>query len=330
MRAIDLAAEMAHRGLISPEAPPLPFGSSGRPWYVSLVLGAAGWLASLFGFVFVLLLLEPDSPPVAALLGLVMLGASVALYRLARAGVFFEQLALALALAGQLALMYAFGAATESAGATAAFTAVLSAVLVLVLPNHFARLVSALFACLAWAMTIRLWWWGENWLNDPRVPVALLPALAGWLVIWVPVALGAHVLIARETKWMASGTWRVARPALTGMLFALSVGTWVTEPFAVLTFWIPTGEVAVNWLALWPLLSVAAALLAAVLASRVRHDAMVGVAIAGALLHLVQFYFLLGTTLVVKAYIMVAVGVVLLIAARTARLRATAAGRETA
>jgi uncharacterized membrane protein len=47
---------------------------------------------------------------------------------------------------------------------------------------------------------------------------------------------------------------------------------------------------------------------------------MIGLAVAGALLHLVQFYYLLGVSLAVKSYIMLGVGLVLLLSARSLRL----------
>ena len=139
------------------------------------------------------------------------------------------------------------------------------------------------------------------------------------MLIWLPVAFGVHRLIALEAEWMATGKRWIARPALTGLLVALSVGTWTSEPFAALSFWVPT-EVATSWLSIWPLLGVAAALFAAMSAFRLQSRALTGVAIAGALLHVVHFYYLLGVRLVVKSYIMLAVGAVLfLVASRLSR-----------
>jgi hypothetical protein len=287
---------------------------------VSLVLGAAGWLASLCGFLFAILLLEPDTAVGAGVMGATMLGAGFALYVADRDNAFFEQLALALTLAGQLALLYAVGQGTESPTAVAAFAAVLSAALALTLPNRFAKTLSTLFACIGWALTVRLGIWGEDWFDATRQSVAAVPALVAWLVIWAPVIVGTHVLIQREGEWMASDARRVARPVLTGLLVALSVATWATEPFAAVSFWRTSTEVPTNWLVVWPLLGVAAELFAGLCAYRLRHHAMLGVAIVGALLHLVQFYYLLGIPLVVKAYLMLVVGAVLLLTARWLRL----------
>ncbi len=321
MSTWELERAMAEQGLIPPDAPLLPFGAEGRPWFVSVVLGGAGWLASLFALLFVLLFFQPDTPAGAALLGVIMLGAGFGLYRADRDDAFFGQLALALSLAGQLALMYAFAQATESAVAVAGFTAALSTALVLWLPNHFAKALSAFFACVAWALFVRLGWWGDDLFARGRLAVPLLPALVGWFVIWAPIAVGVHVLIAREVVWMATDARRVARPALTGLMLALSVGTWASEPFAALPFWTPPAEIPVNWLVIWPLLAVVAALFSGLCAFRLRHRAMIGVAIAGALVHLVQFYYLLGVSLVMKSYVMLVLGAVLLVTARVLRTR---------
>jgi hypothetical protein len=320
VKATDLAGEMASRGFIGADADPLPFGATGTPWYVSAVLGTAGWLASLFAFLFVLLLFEPDTAAGIALAGIVMLGAGLGLYVADRDSAFFGQLALALSLAGQLGLIVAAAQATESASATAAFATLLAAVLVRTLPNHFARALSTFLACVSWALTVRFVGWGEVWFSDPDLSVGLVPALVGWIVIWAPVLLTAHALITNEPRWMASERRRIARPALTGLLVALSIGTWASQPFGALVFWAPAGEVPVNWLALWPLLGVATALFAAVCAFRLRHRPIIGLAVAGALLHLVQFYYLLGVSLAVKSYIMLGVGLVLLLSARRLRL----------
>ena len=316
MRAVDLAAEMARRGLVPADADPVPFGGAGRPWYVSAVLGIAGWLASLFGFIFVALWFNPDTAGGFAFAGVVMLGAGFGLYAVDRDNAFFGQLALALTLAGEIALFWAVADTTDSATATAGFAALLSVGLVLALPDHFARMLSTFVACVAWALTVRFGWWGAGSLQDPEAAVALGPALAGWLLIWVPVAVAAHLLIQREPMWMATDARRVARPALTGLLLALSVGTWASEPFAALPVGVAPAERATSWLALWPLLGMAAALFAGVCAYRLRHNAVLGVAIGGALLHVIQFYYMLGVTLVVKSYIMLAVGAALLVAGR--------------
>lgn len=314
--ASALVEELRRRNIVSDDARTrAPAPVEDRPWYISLVLGGAGWLAGVFALFFVFLLFEPETAAGMTLAGVVLIGSAFGLYVAGRTNAFLAQLALAFSIAGQLALVGAAIEATDSAAATAALTALLQLALLLVLPNRFAKVLAAFFFCIAWALTVRLWWWGEPTFGGSGIRVALLPALAGWLVVWVPIAAAVHASIAQEARWMATGARRIARPALVGLLVGLSLATWVSEPVASLRFWAPEDSYT-NWLALWPLLATAAALFAAVSAFRLRDRALIGVAIAGALLHVGQFYYLLGVSLIAKSVVMLAVGAAMLVAAR--------------
>jgi hypothetical protein len=308
----ELEAALAERGLLT-EAPSPPDGAGAdRPWFVSAVLGAAGWLAGVFILVFVYLLFEPDSGPELGLAGSMLVGAAYGLYRADRSGSFFAQLALALSIAGQIALCASFAVATESVAATAALTAVVQLGLLFVMPNALARVLAAFFACIAWALTVRFAWWDRSWLDSGAESVALVPALLGWLAIWAPIGATAEWLVRRERDWLATQLRSIARASSSGVIAALAVGTWASEPFASLPF----ARVGFsNWLALWPLLGTAAAAYAALCAVRFRNRALLGLAIAGGLTHALQFYFVLGVGLLAKAAIMAAVGATLLAAA---------------
>ena len=312
-----LSQELVKRGLLSDDAVPPPnlHKSIERPWFVSLVLGCAGWLAGVFGLIFVGLLFKPDGALDFSIAGLLMLAAAYGLYAVDRESAFFDQLALALSIAGQLAITFAAWEATDSAAGTAALVALMQLALLLLMPNRLARTIATFFACIAWVLALRFAWWGEDWFETHRQQVALVPALLGWIVIWVPLIIVTHVLIQSEVLWMARRAQPLARPALAGLLLSLSIGTWASEPFGSLQFWTPPGETYTNWLALWPLLAAATALFSATCAFRLRSRAMVGVGVAGALLHVMQFYFLLGTTLLAKSAIMIGVGVLLSIGA---------------
>lgn len=298
------------RGVLAPQSLPLDSSASARPWFVSLVLGFAGWLAGVFALIFISLVFTPDSAGEYAFAGLVTLAAAYGLYTVNRESSFFDQLALALSIAGQLAMILAGGEIFESAAGIAAFVAIMQVILFVMMPNRLAKLLAALLACIAWAVTVRFAWWSDD-LGTLR-ETSLLAALIGWLLVWLPVALLAHALIRSETAWMARGAQHFARPALSGLLVALALGTWVSEPFGSLQFW---SEPNTNWLALWPLLGAVAALFAAISAFRLRHRALVGLAILSALLHIVQLYFLLGVTLLVKSGIMLVCGLLLTVAA---------------
>jgi hypothetical protein len=241
----------------------------------------------------------------------VLLAAAFGLYAVDRESAFVDQLALALSVAGQIALTWAAGEATHSGAATAAWAGVLQLVILVVMPNRFARTLSAFLACIAWALTIRLAWWGQDSLFDYSHEVALGPALLGWLAIWLPVGIAAEALVRTECRWIATPWRRIARPALGGLIAGLAVGSRVTEPLAGLEVW-RLGAARPNWLALWPLFAFLGALFATLCAFRVRSRALIGLGIAGALLHVSHFYFLLGTTLLVKSILMLVVGAALL------------------
>ena len=320
----DLTDALVARKVIQRTGPP-PDAAEDRPWYISTVLGAAGWFAGLFTLVFVAILVEPETAAGFGFAGVVMLAAAFGLYAAARTA-FFDQLALAFSIAGQLALTWAFAEGTESAAGTAALVTLLQVALWVAMPNRLAKVLAAFFACIAWALAARFVVWGDALLSDVRDDVALGPALASWLVIWAPLLAASEVLIRREAAWMAERARTLARPALTGLLMALALATWASEPLGTLVFWGPPPGNQRNWLVLWPLLGVATALFAAVCAYRLKSRALVGLAIAGGLLHVIQFYYLLGTTLVMKSMIMLGVGVVLIVAAWSLERRSRVPG----
>lgn len=286
-----------------------------RPWYISIVLGFSGWLAGAFVLAFVATLFKPDTAASIALSGSILLAAAFGLYAADRNSEFFDQLALALSIAGQFALTWAAADATQSAAATAALVALMQVVLLAAMPNRLAKILAAFFGCCAWALAIRFAWWGDPGFDSARRSAALAPALAGWIVVWAPICGAVHLLVASERVWMAQSLRRIARPALTGLLVALSVATWASEPLFSLPFWEPEGTAKRDWLALWPLLNAGAALFAAVYAFRLRNRALIGLAAAGALLHVAQFYYLLGASLLIKSAIMISVGATALLAA---------------
>ncbi len=308
-----LAAALVERGVTTSRAVLPPSRSSDRPWFISAMLGLAGWLAGVFLLVFVELLFRPSRPGEYLLAAAVLMASAFGLYAIDRESAFFDQLALALSIAGQIAIGAAAGTATHSAAATAAWLAVTQCVLVVVMPNRLARAIAAFFACVGWALAIRFAWWGEHsWLSDARYAVSLGPALAGWGVIWIPVAALAIGAVAGEARWMASKARRIVRPALGGLLLALAFGTLASQPLDTFVFWSSTARPQTHWLVLWPLLNIAAAMVAGLAAFYLRNTALVGVAIAAALAHVMQFYYLLGATLLTKSCIMLAVGAVLL------------------
>jgi hypothetical protein len=315
-----LTSALVERGALGHPPAPLPSRANDRPWFVSTLLGVAGWLAGIFVIVLIEALFHPEKATGYAIFAVVLLPTAFGLYVADRGNAFFDQLALAFSIAGQIAATIAIAGATKSAAMTAGVVAVLQCFLLAVMPNALARSIAAFFGCVAWALAIRFAWWGEDNWGSSRAPITLAPALIGWFVIWTPIVAILAATIASEATWMASKARRIVRPALSGMLLALTFGTLASVPLEALeSLWNPKPQT--NWLVLWPLLNVAVAFIAGLGAFRLRNMALLGIAIAAALLHVVQFYYLLGTTLLVKSAVMLIVGALLLAAGVLLRRR---------
>jgi hypothetical protein len=314
----SLTAALARRGVLSADAtPPPPATATDRPWFIGLVLGVSGWLAGIVGILFIGMIFRPDSTPEFILTAVLLLAGAYGLYLADRENAFLDQLALAVSIAGQVMAVVAIENIVDNKSLTVGILGLLQIGLLFAVPNRLARVIAALFACLAFAFAFRLGLEGDNFGLEIR-PV---PGAVSWLVVWVPLMALTWLLIVREAHWMASSMRRIARPAVTGFLIALSLGTLISAPFeGAIVF---SGESRNSWLALWPLLAVGAALFAAVCALRLRSHALLGVAIAGALLHVLNFYFALSVSLLVKSCIMIVVGLMLFAAGMALRGRAT-------
>jgi hypothetical protein len=317
-----LLAEMRARGVIAADAPALPAVATDRPWFIVLLQGMAGWLAGIFLLIFLALVFKPDATSSIVLLGVILLGAAWGLYFADRNAVFLDQLALALSIAGQVAVTWGSIKDTETALPIAATLLVLQLLVFLVMPNKTARTLAALFACIAWVYMIRFLLvpgsGDEMFFNEGghHVP-PLLGAWTGplsWALRWLPLVALAWWLLARESQWMANRLRAFVRPALTGVLLALSAGILMADPFVTFMVGDRGVGVPVNWTALFPLLSIGLALFAAWCAFRLRSFGLLGFAVLGALLQLSRFYYFYGTSLMWKSAIMLLLGALLLAA----------------
>jgi hypothetical protein len=316
----ELEQALADRGLLDatqPVDPPAAAPATTRPWYIGLLLGVSGWLAGLFLLGFVGLLFRPDTPAAAGLAGAVLLAAAWGLYRADREGAFVAQLALALSIAAQCLLLFALNPGAHGIGGIAASALLLQAVLALVMPNPLHRALSAFFATIAWALTVRFALFGEPefWHGDRERIVSLGSSLLGWALAWAPVGAGIVLLIRHESAWVARGLAPALRPVLTGLVVGLAFATLASQPFESFRWW-GGGEIAQGWLALWPLLSAGAALAAVAAAFALGQRALLGAGALAALLHVSHFYYALGTGLLLKSLLMLAMGGAMLLAAR--------------
>ena len=301
-------------------APVEPAVAHDRPWYIGLLLGVSGWLAGLFLLGFVGMLFHPDTAPEAALAGAILLAAAWGLFKVDRDGAFVTQLALALSIAGQCLMLFAMNEHEHSLGPIAASALLLQLVLALVMPNALHRTLSTFFATIAWALTVRFVFFGEPefWRGGRAFAPSLAQSLAGWALAWLPIGAGAWALIRREPLWMARRWQPVLRPVLTGLLVGLAFATLASQPFESFR-WFGNGTARPDWLALWPLLSALAALGGVAAAFALRSRALTGACAVAVLLHVAHFYYELGTSLLLKSLLMLAIGAAMLAAARWLR-----------
>jgi hypothetical protein len=287
-----------------------------RPWYIGLLLGVSGWLAGAFLLMFVALLFHPDSAGAAAFSGVVLLAAAWGLFRADRDGAFTSQLALALSFAGQCLVLFAMTEHSHAPAGVASAACLLQLVMLGLMPNRLHRLMSALFAVIAWALAWRFGLFGEPSWSGVRGTAASLPAaLAGWLITWLPVGAALALLIRYEPVWIAHGWAPVLRPALTGLVVGIAFATLLSYPLESFQQW-GNAPVRTDWLALWPLLSAGAALAAVAAAFALGSRALMGGCIVAVLLHVSHFYYALGTSLLLKSLLMLLMGAALLFAAR--------------
>ena len=332
----DFIALLREKGVIPVNAPEAPEDTADRPWFVSLLQGVAGWLAGIFLLVFLGLAMKPESSVALFLLGAVLLVAAWFMYHADRHGAFLDQLALAISIAGQLSLAASVLKDHYSALGASVTALVLQVLVLLVMPNRIARTLAALFATTAWVYAVRFLmrpgsiesiFFEERFASDVAPHLWMVPL--AWLLTWLPLLALAAWLILREPQWMASRLRRFARPMLTGVLLGLSIGAIVAEPFTMVILGTGLWGRGIDWLAIFPLLSIALALFAAYGAFRVRSNGLLGFAVVAALLHLGRFYYLYGTTLMWKSVIMLCAGGALLLAGVALRNREADAGGST-
>jgi hypothetical protein len=314
----SIVAALRQRGVIDAEAPELEGAGGDRPWFIALMQGVAGWLAGIFLIVFIGLLFKPEKTATLLVLGSLLLGAAWLIYNADREGMFLDQLALAISIAGQVAVAWGVIIHVHSGIGMALTLLVLQLAVLAIMPNSTARTLATLFAIMAWVYVARFlmrpgWDWDEDVFFEYGVRRRGLAWLfACWLVTWMPLIALAVWFIRREPRWMASDVRAFARPVLTGLLLGVAIGGTVGEPLLWLIGDVPGMGMNIGWAALFPMLSLGLALLTAYGGFRLRMYGLLGFGIVMALLHMARFYYMYGTTLLVKSVIMLVVGVGLL------------------
>lgn len=343
MTFAELSSALATRGLI-PEGQQIhadPSAPASSPWYVQVMLGVCAWVAGLLLLAFLLITLSDslfrghEEWSMALVLGAcVCLGAGFLYATVGETSVFGSQFALALSCAGQVGLALGLGGVWDVRAALWGML-IIEAALVVVMRSRLHRVISTVAAVVAWALATHEIVFGELpgvsiWGTASTVVYRMsLVSVVMWLAIWAPVVYAAYWLVTHEAEWMAAGRDDLLRPVTQGVIAALAVAPLATHPAA---FWMALGlgptrdltDGSLSATAMWPFLAVLLALVSTGLAFAIRSRPLVGVAIIFGFLDVTSFYYVLGTTLLVKSMIMVGLGAALLAAARWLTKESTA------
>lgn len=177
---LALWERLRESALVEGEAPPPDPHEA--PWFVRAMLGIAGWLGALFllGFVGALLSDVFESSTAAILVGSVLCGAMVALFRLFPRAGFAAQFGFAVSLAGQILILIGLfdidSLERSSISWVALPMALVQTILFFLIPNFLHRVWTAGTATLALAVAL------DGWGLDPFSPPLAAFVLAGlWL-----------------------------------------------------------------------------------------------------------------------------------------------------
>jgi hypothetical protein len=329
----NLWTELAAAGLVSGEPPEVGECS---PWYVRLMLGIGGWLGALFvlGFVGAALALLLKSSGAALLAGTLLCAGAGFLFRLGR-GVFAAQFGLVLGFAGQALALFAFMKLGGQHVGPLLF-ALYEVPVVLLLASGANRLVATCAAALAAGtgftshglsqlvpalVTVAL---AVTWLNElcwsRRGAIAravgyglLLAAIAFDLVelfgpgLW-PVKHGASEVLLHVDHWLGVMLKAAALLFVVWQLLLRERGRIDGLSMAVV------GVAALASLGLHLAPGLVTALLAMVLGFANGNRVLTGIGIIAGIFYLGDFYYQLEATLLEKAAVLVATGLLLLAA----------------
>lgn len=320
------------------QLPALTSGADASPWYIRLILGVCGWLGGLFllaflGFAWFSAMEETG----IGVVGVVLIAIAYGLYRATKSEL-GEQFALALSLAGQIAIGVALFDGNEASRAWTCFAiGGLQLILMWVMPNPVHRSLSALFAVTAldfgfllrgfpsplpviaaW-LTAVFWMDESRWqlrLGDRLVPIASGVTLAGLLGL-APFAfqeLGIFFdTVGGEVPLYLRYVFRVL-PVVGALVWVWAGWRWTAQvawrlraPALLLSVLMAVAG--------WWMPGVSLGLLVLLLGFARGRPALMGLGAAAGLLHLSMFYYSLASTLLVKSISLAVLGAVLLAAA---------------
>lgn len=293
------------------EQGPVPAFAAGPVWYLSLMLGLAAWFSGVLGMLVTGLIWNLSGSGAFLPLALLWGVPGLLLLRVQGMGTFPWQLGLSLLIAGECAAVAAIGLAFERPEPTLFASALLFVGVAALAPRPAAQVLNVLAACAAWVLCLRWSMLGEPWhlwSDASRPPLAM--AVFTWLACWAPLIATLLSIVRSEARWMATPWAGLLRSAIIGLIVALAFATPLADPLSGFVWRDSDGSR--DWMALWPLLSLAAGVVATAVAFHQRLRVLLAVCLFGLLLHVGHFYYALGISLLAKSVVMLLMGAGLL------------------
>lgn len=356
MRASDRQAlwqTLQHEGMVGGDCPVLMEAES--PWYVRAMLGVAGWIGSLFllGFVGVGFTFVMKSAVASLVVGAVVCGAAFALFKSSRGRDFITQFGLAISLAGQMLLVYGLAELFERHDALLyGSVSLIELLLTLVMPNFICRVTTSSVAAVAFAFALNsagfygfapgvtaagfalIWMLDVHWGRSSAVCRPFGYGLALSLLLYQ-----SGMLWGRELWWPRSSegaNWLASHAPWLGKALVVAVVLVVVAVLLKRLKIVATsraGTIALGGASLvmavsFPAPGIAAALLILIVGFANCNRILFGLGLAAFAGFLSNYYYTLGSTLLEKSMLLIALGAILLVARLLLRAWLPAAGPE--
>ena len=308
------------------------------PWYVKVLLGFSGWLAALFllGFIGAAFAVIVESKAVSFITGCAMIAGAFYLLH-AEKNEFVEHLALAVSLAGQALVVSAFSDLFQDYEILAwALVVVIEVLLAVIMPHFVHRVFSSVATAVAFYMFlftvgahylftgIVLFGGAWLWLNEFSSPaqISKFRAIAyGQILALIPIkgtllfgygSLGWSEYHKQAQLWLKPWMGEVLTAAV--LLYVVweilkRNGQPINGKIAIVTF---IGTLFLAFVSI-EAQGITIGIVIILIGFAGSNRVLLGLGIVSLLFYISSYYYLLDTTLLVKAQILLAVGVVLLL-----------------
>ncbi len=301
-------------------------------WYVKALIGLSGWFASISFLASAGIFFDRNMETAGMLIGLFLVVASAALNNLLSGRIFVQQFALSLGLAGLAIATYFFGDIVHSTAKTCVFSLALNIAVIAAYryaPMRFMAIQAAVISILVLMYDVR-------WAGGPSFLIMLLAMIVFVMWIyepdfaaapWAPVsralsygltfsllalpALSTHNFLPKGMHTWYPATAGVAIVFVAAQMKMLSsFGRGIASPAFIAGALLTAGFAAISWNSPGLIVALYVTALGFFRGNRI-VTAMAGLCLGG---YIIMFYYNLSLTLLVKSYILMGSGALLVAA----------------